>query len=145
VWFAGCLTESLAFLADPLHRHAIQGYFVIGSAVIFAVLGVLPVWRPNFVAVTPDGLTYCSGARTRFFQWDGLTEPITMAAESVKVRRKRYIGRLDFRVDTGFLANTIEHYRLHPQHRAAIAERRPSMRGCSRRSTIGWRPTPEPE
>ena len=120
VWFAGCLTESLAFLSDPLRRHPIQGYFVVGSAVILAVLGVLAVWRPWFIALTPDGLAYCCGPRTRLFRWDELTEPITMAAGSVKVRRKRYIGHLDFRVDTGFLADAIEHYRLFPQHRAAI-------------------------
>jgi hypothetical protein len=101
VWIAALTGEGLARLAGARSVDGVESGVTFAFAGLLAAAGGLAVWRPSFVALTPEGLVYRAFWRTRSAPWEELTDdhrtrrPDQAAPQAIHPRGRRACrGRL---------------------------------------------------
>jgi MFS family permease len=111
---AGTPLSGLALTYQPVAAvYSVFAGLYAALAVVFALVAAVMWWRPMILALTPEGVVLRRFVGYRLTPWDAL--PPDPAAPS-----RRAIRIITMDVDQRFATDSIEYYRTHPEHRAAI-------------------------
>jgi hypothetical protein len=91
-------------------------------AVIAIALAVLAAWRRPSLSLTPQGVVRFGPQGCRQTTWEeiGLPVTVTRLGQTLSWGDSEKASVRWFTTEAAFIAAAITHYRVHPEHRAAI-------------------------